>query len=480
SGDVLYVPYAADTSGPGWILDPRGASFGDQHLAVAVGGHRYDPRPPSRIHTHPGDVVSLRLVHGGEATSPVASPIKIASKWGHTVRSSAEATTLHLIPETLDAGVFGVRLKLGAAGEEPQIVELGIVVEATEPGTPPDTFRIVDLSCDDPSLVGALDPVGLAGLTIDVVKIDEDEQTGAGVAWGCCRAVETGSVQRCAFTTQRANGTLLLEASPFRMELMGTVVSLQHLRLAVHADDGGYRGGTLTVETSVVPQRPDLKSALRFPRALLERSGKPFLAARDAWTRIAGWLPERPTAAQVGGFGLALPRTLSLLPRLFDASVWGAWGLLDRSGQFFGVGRFGVEPCAPEPRGVVVDHVRADADRRTITAEVGGGPEALRGAILGILLVDERSCTPLRLDYSLRTRIRRTEAGLPTEVTLEIPLSTELGRPVEALVLADLEIIWRGPLTVGPGRRPTPPETPEPEPEEPAMEETDEPDPGAT
>lgn len=482
-GSVLYVPYsAAEAGGPGWTLEPREASFGSQRLAVAVGGHRYDPRPPSRIRTRPGDVVSLRLVHGGESASPVASPIKIASRWGHTVRSSAEATTLHLIPSALEAGVFGVRVKLGAtADEEPEIVDLRIVVEQTEPGEPPDTFRIVDLSCDDPSLVGALDPVGLSALSVDVVRVAEDPQTGEGVAWGFRRVPEADRVQRYAFRTQHANGALLLEASPFRVDLLGTVVSLQHLRLSLHADDGGYRGGTLVAETSVVPQRPDLKAALRFPRALLERSGKPFLAARDAWTRVAGWLPERPTAAQVGGFGLALPRTLSLLPRLFDASVWGAWGLMDRSGRFFGVGRFGVEPCAPEPRGVVVDHVSADADRRTVTAEVGGGPEALQDVVLGILLVDERTTTPLQLDYSLRTRIHHSDAGLPTAVTLEIPLSTDLDRPVEALVFADLELLWRGPLTVHPGRRASPgaaeptPGAVEPAPEaaEPAPEATE-------
>ena len=130
--------------------------------------------------------------------------------------------------------------------------------------------------------------------------------------------------------------------------------------------------------------------------------------------------------------------------------MWEPWGLFDEEQQFLGIGRFDAQPReARTPSDIVVDHVRADATRRIVIAEIGGG-EVLRDVVLGLLLVDDRTGRPLPLDYTARTEVRTTD-GIPTELRLEIPLGTDLGRPVDVWVMADLGVIWKGPITVGPG-----------------------------
>lgn len=302
-------------------------------------------------------------------------------------------------------------------------------------GPPPLPLRASHWQVDTPRLVSALDPI--AGWTLDVALLEAEGDEGVG--WGLL--THEAGVERIAMNARRAGDTWEFAAPRVSVPWMGMRVVLSTLRIIA-----GSRWGRVTAHTTVAPALPSWMALRDHPAAALERSGRPFLAARAFWERMVS---NPPSIRQLVDFGQGTVRALAALPRLADAEVWGAWGLLDEARRFRGEGRVAVQ-AAPEGAGddVVVDHVRADAARRLVEAAVGGSREALLAAPLSILLVDIWS-TPevVAIDYARRTTVIATDDGTPAQVVLEIPLDTNLGRPVEAWVLIGGRVAWRGPLT---------------------------------
>lgn len=454
-GQLLDVQWGSERSdGVHFTLDPSADGPDGPQLRLSTGALRTHPLPDDGVlHAEPGHVVSLAASARGAQPGPatVDPQVRTQSDWIHRVRTSADLGWVHLEPVEPSVGAHALQLEYaahadGGRTEAAQSLRIAVPERADPPAEARLTLR--DLTLDAPAIAHAIDPLGLARLCIDVAVLEEGED-GTGVAWG----VQRGSGERTAFRTTRRHGALVLEATTSRVGTTWASLSLERVRLAVAG--AAPRTASVLMEGAALPSPTrGVSQALQFPTAALERAGKPFLAARELWTHLAGQLPDRPSLSHLAGLGQSAPRTLGMLPRLLDAEVWGPWGMLDAHRRLLAVGRMAVSehPASTRPE-VVVDHVTADAVRRTVTAQVGGGEAALRDTILSIVLLEMpregETCGPVpeTIDYTARTVVRRNDDGLPYEVVLEIPLTTPMNRPMEAWVLADLDVVWRGPLT---------------------------------
>lgn len=302
-------------------------------------------------------------------------------------------------------------------------------------GAPPLPFRATCFTLTEPAVAPALD--GLAGVEMHVVMLAEHEDTA--IAWGTVTHAE--GVERIGWNARRAGAGWIFEATHASLPWMGLRVPLSRLELTV----GEHWAGLYAV-SQVAPRLPSWMGVRDHPSAALERSGKPFLAAQKLWSRLTS---GPPSLKAVVDFGQGAARALGALPRFADANVWGAWGLLDETRRFEGRGFVAIQPLPPtEDRAVVIDEVHAEAGRRLVTVTLTGDEEARRSVPVSVLLVDTRS-TPvvIPMDYSRRTRVVHGEDEVPTDVMLEIPLDTNLARPVEVWVVVGARLAWQGPLT---------------------------------
>ena len=427
AGEVWFLPWNAPSLEPrGWTVRPA---------PTGAPGLQFCPTGPITVQV--GQVASLRACHGADSVAAqLRGPVGGAAD-GLELRLTAEGRHLHVVAPA-EPGEYHAQPVLGylAQGQRHE-VEASIEVRVQAPADPvPAVFQLRGLRIAEPALVAAADGSALSALVLDVAVFDETD--GRAVAWGWLRGdAGDGAV---AFRAERAQGAWVLQAEAARIPFLGRSVPVAHLRLVV-----GSAVASCVAEGRVGDLRPPnpLSRLVDHPQAALERSGKPFLAARGWWRQVGSALSgARPS--QLARWSVGAGRALAALPRLLDGRVWGPWGVWDAERNWLCIGQLDMRAIDPTAASVQVDEVRADAVRRTVTAVFRGEvPDPIR---LGLLLVETRDLPdPLPIDYGGRTT-RRVARGA-TEIELELPLAVHLARPVEVWVIADLQVVWTGPLT---------------------------------
>ncbi len=294
--------------------------------------------------------------------------------------------------------------------------------------------RLSRLHLDEPALIGALDPAVGVSLEIDVAFVDLGaESVGLG-QWR-----DRSEPGRAGWVIFDVDGRrLTTDRLPLR-------VSSVPLSLGATFDLPEAAGeATWTVELAPGFALPDPAAALvvaAHGSALVERSGKPFVAMRRVFEEVRA--ADLPTPAQlvsqIRGLGSAAPRWVAALSGLLSPSRWR--GLTP---EVRGRGRVAVAPLLPPTVSGMVDHVRFDASRRRVVAEVAGPDgDGLRAEDLLILLV--RAGRRVDVDVVRQTSVT-VRHDVVTDVVLELPLGLLVDPALEAWVFVGHRCVWRGAL----------------------------------
>lgn len=320
----------------------------------------------------------------------------------------------------------------------------------------PSVVRLAGLHLDEPSLLGGLDPTRGLGVTLDVSVHDLGTDT---IALGRWRDAEDPEATTWVVFDVEDDGdsrTLSTPRLPLRpaagiTPLRGTftlpcVSTPATAQWTVAADPG------LTV--------PDLTSVpawFTHASALIERAGKPFVAARKAFDDLqTSTLPDAGTVlSQLWGLSSAAPRFLAAVGGLVAPSRWRAWGVSPTGLR--GGGRCTVTPFDLPGRAGVVDHVTFDAVRRRFVAEVGDPRgRGLHPDDLVVVLVRDGRRVDVDVVQKTSVTVRR---GVVTDVVLELPLDLVVDASLEAWVVVNHRVVWRGPMP-GEDQPPEPNDTP--------------------